>query len=111
MTEVDQAGTAVWSLTAQGWFSYRAHKGAAPDRIRPDIRIAGLADGDTVDEGQDVVVDVTCTDRGGSNLAACSTSQPNGGPLDTSPGSHSLQVTATDRAGNARERTLTYTVR
>ena len=111
VTEVDQAGTSLWSLTAQGWFSYRAHKGLAPDRIRPAIRVAGLTDGATLDEGQEVLVDVTCTDRGGSNLAACSTTQPNGGPLDTSPGSHSLQVTATDRAGNARERTLTYTVR
>lgn len=111
VTEVDAAGTPVWSLTAQGWFSYRAHKGPAPDRIPPAVAVAGLADGATLEEGQQVLVDVTCTDRGGSNLATCTTTQPNRAPLDTSPGTHSLGVTATDRAGNTQQRTLTYTVR
>jgi hypothetical protein len=111
VSEVDPAGLTTWSLTAQGWFSYRAHKGTAPDRTRPAIRVAGLADGDVLEAGRQVPVDVTCSDRGGSNLAGCSTSQPNGGDLDTTPGTHSLRVTATDRAGNQRTRTLTYTVR
>lgn len=111
VTEVDRAGTTVWSLTAQGWFSYRAHKGAAPDRIRPAITVRGLRDGSVLVAGQESVVDVTCTDRGGSNLGSCATSQPNGGPLDTSPGTHTLRVDAADRAGNRRSRTITYTVR
>lgn len=107
-SEVTRSGTTVWSLTADGWFSYRAHQGNVPDRIRPRVQVRGLADGDVVVAGSQVAVDFTCTDRGGSNLATCTGSQANGGKLDTSPGTHVLRVAATDRAGNERVRTVTY---
>lgn len=108
-TEVNSAGATVWSLTAEGWFSYRVHKSAVPDRIRPRARVAALADGAVVDTGSQVQVDYTCTDRGGSNLASCVGTQVNGADLDTSAGRHTLSVTAKDRAGNTRTITLAYT--
>jgi len=109
VSEVDTAGSTVWSLTAEGWFSYRAHKADVPDRTRPRVQVHGIDDGDVVAAGSDVAVDVTCTDRGGSNLATCTSNQAIGGALDTSPGAHTLRVTATDGAGNSRTRRLTYT--
>ena len=110
-TEVTPDKKVVWSLTTHGaWFSYRDQKYAAPDRIRPGIDVAGLADGDVLQQGAPVVADYGCSDRGGSNLALCTGTVPSGDPLDTSLGDHVLRVRATDGAGNGRVRRIAYTV-
>lgn len=80
VTQVDAAGAEVWSLTAPGWFSYRAFRFPAPDRIPPRVILTDDEPG------------YRCTDRGGSGLAGCTES---GGA-----------VVATDGAGNQRTRSL-----
>lgn len=111
VSEVTPAGVESWSLTAEGWFSYRAHRGEAPDRIRPDAQVTVPEAGAVYPAGAEVLVDFSCSDRGGSNLGACSGTQANGAALDTTPGQHRLTVTAIDGAGNKRRRHVDYTVR
>ncbi len=110
VSEVSPAGVELWSLTAQGWFSYRAHHGAFPDLVRPRVQVRSPAPGAVYAAGQAVAASYSCTDAGGSNLATCAGDTANGQPLDTTPGSHSLVVTTTDRAGNTRTRTVRYEV-
>jgi hypothetical protein len=95
-SEVSAAGDEVWSLTAQGWFSYRAFTYDAPDAIAPEVRIA--FEGSLPAPGGTVVVDYTCTDRGGSNLRSCEGPVPSGTAWTVVP--EGFQVTATDGAGN-----------
>ena len=110
-TEVTASKDVVWSLTTHGaWFSYRNLKYDAPDRTRPTIDLAGLEEGDVLQEGDAVVADFGCADRGGSNLDYCSGSVPSGGDLDTSLGEHVLRVTAIDGAGNRRVEEVAYRV-
>lgn len=106
VSEVDTAGSALWSLTAEGWFSYRAHKAPVPDRIRPRATVSVPAAGAAYDATDAPTADYRCTDRGGSNLATCTASS-----LDLTPGSHTFTLTATDGAGNERTRSVTYSVR
>ncbi len=110
VTEVDQAGTSVWSLTAQGWFSYRAHKGAAPDLVRPQVQLQVPADGAVYAAGSEVLASYSCSDRGGSNLDVCGGDVGSGQPLDTTPGQHTFRVDALDRKGNQRSVTVGYRV-
>lgn len=110
VTEVDPAGLTTWSLTAQGWFSYRAHKGTAPDRTPPRAKVVRPADGAVYQAGQTVLADFACTDRGGSNLATCTGDVGHGRAVDTTPGVHTFRVVATDRNGNTRARTVRYEV-
>jgi streptogramin lyase len=52
-----------------------------------------------------------CLDEtGGSGVASCIGSVPNGSALDVSPGVHSLTVTATDNSGNTASLTHSYIV-
>jgi len=61
--------------------------------------------------GQQVTVDFRCTDRGGSSLRTCAGDLRPGDRLDTStPGTHTLHLTATDGAGNTTTVTRRYTV-
>jgi hypothetical protein len=61
--------------------------------------------------GKSVKAKFKCTDKQ-SGIASCVGSVPNGGALDTStPGDHTLTVTATDKAGNVTVVTRTYHVR
>lgn len=96
-SEVSAAGDELWSLTAQGWFSYRAFTYDAPDAIAPEIEVR--IDRDAPHPSGTLVVDYTCSDRGGSNLQSCHGPVPSGTPwpVDT----HGFEVTATDGAGNA----------
>lgn len=53
----------------------------------------------------------TCIDEaGGSGLATCVGTVPNGSALDLSPGTHSLTVTASDNDGNIASVTHSYVV-
>ncbi len=109
-TEVDQDDNEIWSLTAAVHFSYRAFKYPAPDRISPEITVTSPADGATVQQGADLAVRFTCADTGGANLDRCDADRPLDGSLTAQPGSQTLTLTATDRAGNTTTRAVTYTV-
>ncbi|MCW2793050.1 MAG: hypothetical protein JWO76_2148 [Nocardioides sp.] len=95
-SEVTAAGDERWSLTAQGWFSYRAFTYDAPDAIAPEIEI--VLDSAAPHPAGTLVVDYTCTDRGGSNLQTCEGPVPSGTPWPIDPAG--FEVTATDGAGN-----------
>lgn len=84
----------------------------ACDTAAPAIDLRSPADGDHVGQGDEVVVDFSCSDeQGGSGLASCVGSTPDGTALDTSRlGDVSVTVTARDNAGNQRVVTHTVTV-
>jgi streptogramin lyase len=88
-----------------------------PDTTAPTITILSPVDGvavlgipgGTAREG--MAASFTCTDEaGGSGLATCVGSVPNGSALDLTPGVHSLTVTATDLDGNTASLTHSYIV-
>ena len=110
-TEVNPAGAEIWSLAANGgYFSYRAFKHPAPDRIRPEVSLESPADGAVVQQGAPLTARFGCTDTGGSNLDTCAGTVPNGTDLSTEVGNHQLTVTATDGSGNTGTQTVSYTV-
>lgn len=111
LVEVDSAGDVVWELDVPDAFSYRALKFPAPDAIEPEVAVTAPGDGGEVLEGDQIVADYTCTDRGGSGLTGCEGPVLPGEELDTSvPGDHELVVTATDAAGNTTTVTRSYRV-
>ena len=82
-----------------------------PDTTPPTVDLRSPADGAVVNAGDAVVVDFSCADEGGSDLASCEGTVPDGGLLDTSaPGPVSVTVTARDNAGNQTPVTHTATV-
>ena len=61
--------------------------------------------------GQVVLADYDCADEaGGSGLATCAGPVADGAPIDTSLGTHTFTVNATDVAGNPGGATATYLV-
>jgi hypothetical protein len=82
-----------------------------PDTTPPTVDLRSPADGAVVNVGEAVEVDFSCADEGGSGLASCEGTVPDGGLLDTSaPGRASVTVTARDNAGNEASVTHTVTV-
>jgi hypothetical protein len=82
-----------------------------PDTTPPTVDLRSPADGAVVNVGETVVVDFSCADEGGSELASCDGTLPDGGLLDTSaPGSRTVTVTARDNAGNQASVTHRVTV-
>ena len=108
--EVDKDGNIVWTLDIPGIFSYRAAKFPAPDAIAPKLAVSGVTDGTTYAAGDAPTLTYGCTDRGGSNLDACTGSVASGATVPMTPGAHTLTVAATDRAGNSTTRTIAYSV-
>jgi hypothetical protein len=82
------------------------------DRAAPDIALTSPSDGAVYTLGERVTAGYSCTDQpGGSGVATCEGTVPNGAPVDTSTfGTHTFAVHATDGAGNAAEKTVTYSV-
>jgi hypothetical protein len=82
------------------------------DRAAPQITLTSPADGAVYSLGQQVVADYSCADQpGGSGVATCAGTVPNGVKVDTdSFGPHTFEVRATDGAGNAAVRSVTYSV-
>jgi hypothetical protein len=81
------------------------------DTTPPTVDLRSPADGLEVKVGDTVGVDFSCDDEGGSGLASCVGTVPDGGVLDTSePGPVSVTVTAQDNAGNVTSVTHTVTV-
>jgi hypothetical protein len=82
---------------------------AEEDTTPPTVDLRSPGDGAVVTVGDRVEVDFSCDDEGGSGLASCVGTVPDGGLLDTSvPGPRSVTVTARDNAGN--ETSVTHTV-
>jgi hypothetical protein len=80
------------------------------DRKAPSIVIASPASGQEVPQGSPLKAEYTCAD-GGSGVASCEGSTPNGASLDTStPGTHTLTVSSTDAVGNHSANGATYSV-
>jgi hypothetical protein len=83
----------------------------ACDTTPPSVDLRSPADGALVKQGAELVVDFSCDDSGGSGLASCVGSQPDGALLDTSKlGQVAVTVTALDNAGNQTVVTNTVTV-
>jgi hypothetical protein len=82
------------------------------DRAAPDITLTSPADGAVYALGERVLASYSCTDQdGGSGLARCDGTVANGSPIDTSTfGTKTFEVRATDGAGNAATKTVTYSV-
>ena len=84
---------------------------APPDTTKPTVNITSPVDGSHVAQNADVTAAFSCADEGGSGLASCVGSTPNGGKLDTSKlGPVTLTVTARDEAGNETVGKSTITV-
>jgi len=84
--------------------------GIKVDKKAPTITISQPTSGGAFTVGQVVTVAYQCSD-GGSGVATCTGTQPNGAALATStPGTYSFTVNATDQVGNASTMTVTYTV-
>ncbi|GAA3537338.1 hypothetical protein [Nocardioides daeguensis] len=80
------------------------------DRGAPTVTISAPLDGARVVQHSDVALTYTCADAV-SGIASCSGPAPSGTAVDTSqPGTHHVEVTATDRAGRTSTTTATYEV-
>jgi hypothetical protein len=84
------------------------------DKQAPTAAIAVPVSGATYQPGQVVAASFTCSDgAGGSGIASingCVGTVANGAPIDTTVGSHTFSVTATDTVGNTKTVTVTYSV-
>ncbi len=113
-SEVDADANLLWELKVASpapYISYRASLMHVPDAIAPVVDQVSLADGSTFAVGQLATVDFRCTDRGGASLRTCGGDARPGGRLDTStPGPHTVHLTATDGAGQTTTVMRSYTV-
>jgi hypothetical protein len=118
-SEVSPAGQTLWSLRdaaagnpgAPFYSTYRALKFDAPDTIDPVIEVKTPAVDASYELGQKVTVRLVCADRGGSSLEECGTNLRSGDRLDTStPGTHTVDLVASDGAGNSAMVEREYTV-
>ena len=107
---VTAQGKERWRLFGSGWFSYRAAIGPSPDRVAPRVTISSPQKDATVRRGAKVRLRFRCTDTGGSGLNLCGGAVAYGHRLPTTPGTHTVKVTATDREGNRTQRRVTYRV-
>jgi hypothetical protein len=82
------------------------------DQAPPAIAIASPVDGAVYGLGDSVLASYSCEDQpGGAGVASCSGPVAYGAPIDTSSfGQHTFEVTASDHAGNAASRVVTYSV-
>lgn len=82
------------------------------DTTGPEITIDAPVDGAVYEQDAVVNASYSCTDdAGGSGVATCSGTVPDGTPIDTaSLGPHTFTVDATDIAGNPSQRTVDYAV-
>ncbi|MDH5224904.1 MAG: hypothetical protein OEW46_09050, partial [Actinomycetota bacterium] len=100
---------AVWFTEGNAHAIGRLGTSAAPiDTTPPTVRIDAPADGAVVVTGTPLTAEFHCSDEGGSGLATCAGTVGDGRPVDTAPGVHRFDVTATDGAGNSATATAWY---
>jgi hypothetical protein len=118
-TEVDANGNMLWEVRLapteephpDPQWSYRASLMNVPDVFDPEVAANAPMSGASYAVGQRVAADFSCTDFGGSSLMTCAGDLRPGDLLDTStPGAHTVHLTATDGAGNTTTVSRTYTV-
>lgn len=82
------------------------------DATAPEIAVTTPASGAVYGLGRHVAADYSCTDEaGGSGIATCAGTVPNGAAIDTSSvGQKTFKVEATDNAGNPASTSVAYTV-
>jgi Tol biopolymer transport system component len=92
--------------------SYTIFGETVSDQTAPTIALDTPADGATYALGESVTVHYSCADEdGGSGLASCNGTVPDGVPLDTSRvGNFGFTVSAVDQAGNRATATSSYHV-
>ena len=84
---------------------------APPDTTPPSVTITSPADGAVFSVGQVVLADYACADDvGGSGIASCDGPVADGAPIDTSLGTHTFIVNASDVAGNGAGASTSYVV-
>jgi streptogramin lyase len=120
ITEFGPAGSGPFGITAgpdgNVWFTGAlsntiGRMNLPSDVTAPRITILSPADGTAALADEALVASYACADEpGGSGLASCLGSVPNGSALDLSPGVHSVTVTATDNSGNTASLTHSYIV-
>lgn len=119
-TEVSSDKEILWEVNTlpaaaghRNYITYRAELiTSLSDKIKPVATQTGPADSATLAQGTVVNAAASCADRGGSNLATCTTTGITDGHLDTSVlGTHSWTTTAVDVAGNTTTATRNYVVR
>ncbi|MGZ4152926.1 MAG: PxKF domain-containing protein, partial [Actinomycetota bacterium] len=90
---------------------YTVEKPAPVDTSAPTIELDVPQDGASFMVGDRPAAEYTCADEGGSGLAACDGTTPDGAVIDTSrPGIFTFTVDASDHAGNHASVTHTYVV-
>lgn len=118
-TEVSAAKEVLWEVDTlpapaghRNYITYRAELITNySDKIKPSLQVTGPAENATFLQGEAIAASATCTDRGGSNLATCSTTAASNGQLATDVvGNHTWTATATDGAGNTATVTRHYRV-
>ncbi|QIX26424.1 hypothetical protein ncot_07280 [Nocardioides sp. JQ2195] len=115
VSEINPDGEIAWELkdpspSEQRQFTYRADRTRVEDHVAPEVTLP-VADGAVYDRDEVVRPAYSCTDRGGSSLQSCTTTGMAADRLDTStPGDHTVSVSATDAAGNSVTLTKAYTV-
>lgn len=108
---VDADGSGRTAITSTPHADARPDWGPAIDLDPPTITIDSPADGAVFERGEQVEAGYSCADTGGSRLASCEGTVPDGQRIDTHAiGEHEFTVAARDRAGNTTERTHRYTV-
>ena len=78
------------------------------DTTPPTVRIDAPVAGSVVPTSPSTMADFLCEDEGGSGLVGCLGTVANGAPVDTTPGAHRFDVTATDGAGNTGSASAIY---
>ena len=98
-------------IVYQGGSSHIYAVPAGLDATNPSVTIPSPSAGATYSAGQIVTASYSCADEpGGSGLASCVGTVANGSQINTSLGTHSFSVTATDNAGNSTTVTRSYDV-
>jgi hypothetical protein len=77
-----------------------------PDSTPPTITISSPVAGQHYALGTAINATFDCSDPGGSGVASCAVVTP----VDTTVGTHTFRVDATDNAGNPASQSVTYTV-
>ena len=83
------------------------------DSIAPSVTLVTPAQGAVYSILDNPVADYSCADPGGSGLASCTGTLPDGAPVPhglSQLGQHTFTVTATDNAGNSTTVSHTYRV-